>query len=600
MGILLSASGLSKAFGARRLFDGIAFSVSDGERIGLIGPNGAGKSTLLAVLAGEEPPDTGDLAPRRGLRMAHVAQDDRSEPGATVEGVLLEALRRDKPDEAERRAAADLFLARGSWPPVDQAVDALSGGWRRRLAIARAWIREPDLVLLDEPTNHLDIEGILWLEALLREPRPAAVVVTHDRRFLENVATRVVELNPAYPDGLFAVDGAYSAFLEERTLYLAARAHRHAALETNVRREVEWLRRNPQARTTKADHRVREAHRLVEELAESAQRQALDRAIDVDFAASGRQTKELLVASGVGAAVDGRRLFAGIDLTLSPGRRVGIVGPNGSGKSTLLRVLSGARAPDEGRVRQAPDLRVAWFDQERAPLDPDETLRHALSAGRDEVIYRGSRMHVAGWARRFLFGAAQLDQPLSSLSGGERARVRIAQLMLIPADVLLLDEPTNDLDIPSLEVLEESLVDFPGTVALVTHDRYLLDRACGAVLGLDGRGGAHIVADYAQWERWLASAAAEPAPQRTAPRAERPRPGLAAFERKELGRMEETILAAEEEVAAREARLSAPDVATDAARLQECWAEVQAARDRVAALYARWQELEEKRAASGR
>jgi ATP-binding cassette subfamily F protein uup len=333
---------------------------------------------------------------------------------------------------------------------------------------------------------------------------------------------------------------------------------------------------------------------MMAELADLKFRNTQARTAGIDFSASGRQTRELLVGRGLAKSLGGRALFRRLDLALAPRTRLGLIGPNGSGKTTLIRLLTGQIAPDGGALKRAEGLRVVLFDQARAQLDKGLTLRDALSPNSDTVTYRGSPMHVSGWAKRFLFKTEQLATPIRFLSGGEQARILIARLMLQPADVLILDEPTNDLDIPTLEVLEDSLLSFPGALVLVTHDRYLLETVSTDLLALDGRGGARHFASLDQWEAAQApppapAASAKPAPPAPAPSR------LSTSERRELDRMENRIEAAEEEVAALQRRMEDPAVASDAARLQETWDALPAAQSRVAALYARWEELEAKR-----
>jgi ATP-binding cassette subfamily F protein uup len=603
MSFLLSCQSLTKSFGRRPLFRNISLGVGDGERVGLIGPNGAGKSTLLKILSAQEKPDEGSVSTRRGARIAYVGQADHFPEGAAIHSTLAEAAGPGL-HEDEALLKVQVFLAQIGFPAEDAPLASLSGGWRKRVALARALIQEPDLLLLDEPTNHLDIQGILWLEETLRRGAFAAVVVTHDRYFLDNVATRMVEINRAYADGFLSFSGAYSAFLDQKAAYLAGQERLQDSMETQARREVAWLRRNPQARTTKADYRIREAHKLLDDLADVKQRNAEGRPIDVDFNATRRKTRELLVAKEVSRSIEGRTLFRDVSMTLTPGAKVGLAGPNGSGKTTLLRVLTGDLPSETGSIARADGLRVVYFDQHRAPLNPSDSLRNALSPSGDTVNYAGRSMHVAAWAKRFLFSTEQLEMPVAALSGGEQARVMIARLMLQPADLLILDEPTNDLDIPSLQVLEESLEEFPGAILLVTHDRYLLDRVSTQVLALDGEGGAAWFADYAQWEDALR--ARQEAARRPAAKTERPAgaaapsaPRLTASERKELSRMEESIMAAEARVEEIQRSLGDPAVATDPAKLQQAWEEQQKAQEAVTHLYARWEELEARRAAAG-
>ena len=590
MGVLLTCQGVSKQFGAAVLFEGLTAAIHEGERHGLVGPNGAGKTTLLRILAGLEPPDAGTVSLRRGARLAFVTQEPEFRPGLTV-GQVLEAAANDS-------IAAKTFLGLAGFRDPEQPVETLSGGWRKRLAIAEALSRKPDLLLLDEPTNHLDIAGIEWLEEALSGGGFAVVAVSHDRYFLENVATHMMELNRAFPGGLFRVDGNYSAFLEKRALFFEAQARAQASLAAKVRREIEWLRRGAKARTRKAKARVEAAQAMIEALQQAGARSAAETA-RIDFAATDRRTKKLVELEGVSLAAGGRLLFRDVTLVLSPGRRLGVAGPNGSGKTSFLRLLLGELAPAGGALRRADGLRMVYFEQHRRQIDPSLPLRRALAPEGDTVIWLGRPVHVNGWAKRFLFREEQLAQPVKSLSGGERARLHLARLMLKPADVLLLDEPTNDLDIPTLDVLEESLLEFPGAVVLVTHDRYLMDRVANGVLGLDGEGGSGLFADLAQWEDWLdarergrSASAPQPQPARAAPAAQRKK--LSYIEQREYDQIEHRIAEAEAQLAAAQAALQAPETVSDPAKLAACWEAVRAAQEQVDRLYARWAELEEK------
>ena len=595
MAVLLSCQSLTKAYGARPLFRDISLGVDENERMGLIGPNGAGKSTLLRIFAGEEKPDEGTVSARRGLRTAYIAQEDLFRAGATVESVLTDSLAGEHLDEVEREVRLEVALNRVGFARRDQAVETLSGGWKKRLSLARALVREAELVLIDEPTNHLDLEGVFWLEGLLREASFAFILISHDRVFLENVTTRIVELHPQYAEGFLSVSGTYSAFLMQREEYLGAQANRQSALATQVKREIEWLQRGAQARSTKAQGRINQAGQMIDELAELKYRNNQTRTAGIEFSASGRQTRELIVGKDLTKSLGDKTLFRHLSLTLAPGTRLGLLGPNGSGKTTLIKLLTGELSPDLGLVKRAEGLRVVLFDQSRAQLDKSLSLRDALSPNSDTVIYRGNPMHVSGWAKRFLFKTEQLTTPLRYLSGGEQARILIAQLMLRPADVLILDEPTNDLDIPTLEVLEDSLLSFPGALVLVTHDRYLLESVSTDLLALDGKGGARHFASLDQWQ------AAQTPPPSAAPAASRPKAPvpaasrLSTAERRELGQIERKIEAAEEEVAALERKLEDPKVASDAAKLHEVWEALPVAREKAAALYARWEELETRR-----
>jgi len=601
---LLRLSDVSFAHGGRPLFEHVSLTIDPGERLGIIGRNGGGKTSLLSVLAGDLPPDGGERWVARGTKLAWVVQEPTFPPGLTVRQALQAALERlpaaPHEDEVARDVRVDKTLHLLAFPDQAQAVEALSGGWRKRLAIACALVSDPDVVLLDEPTNHLDLEGILDLEALLHASRAAFVLVTHDRAFLEATVTRMVELDRRYPGGTFSQTGTYSRFLEKRAEYLAGRAQAVESLDSRVRREIEWLSRGARARATKAKGHVEEAHRLMDELARLRADDKVARA-ELDFVASGRKTKRLVVGRRLGCALGGRRLFDDLDLVLGPGQRLGLVGPNGSGKSTLLRLLAGELKPDRGELRFAEHVQVVTFDQHRRELDPEQPLKTALAPDGDAVVYRGRQIHVSGWAARFGFEPGALLQPVGRLSGGERARVQVARLMLRPADVLLLDEPTNDLDIATLEVLEESLSDFPGALVLVSHDRYLLDRVCTTLLALDGRGGTAYHADLAQWEASLrpppsSEPRAPKAPPPARPRG--PKKPLTWKEERELEGMEAAVEAAEGRLAEAVVALEDPKVASSAVEAER-WFKAQAeAQGEVDRLYARWQELESKRSES--
>jgi ATP-binding cassette subfamily F protein uup len=648
---ILNAQSVTKQFGATPLFRDINLTVDDGDRIGLIGPNGAGKSTLLAILAGQVEPDSGELAVRKRARAAYVPQDSRFAAGLTIRQVLEKALAAAHVNESEREGRLRELTGRAGFTDLNAEAASLSGGWRKRLAVTEAMVIEPEVMLLDEPTNHLDLAGIEWLEELLRASSFAAVTVSHDRYFLESTSSQIVELNRVFADGLFRVKGTFSRFLEEKQLYLESQSRQQESLRNQVRTEIEWLRRGPKARTTKSKARIDSANAMIGELKAMDARTTINSA-GIDFEASQRKTKRLVeftdVACDVPAgetdsgndanpasintplvravgpgfspdtnptqsdralAPEARRLFTGLNFILTAGMKVGLVGPNGSGKTTLLRLLRGEIEPAAGTIRRADALRLVYFSQMRE-LDDSLTLRRALAPESDSVIHQGRTVHVASWAARFLFTGEQLNQPVRNLSGGERARVLIAKLMLEPADVLLLDEPTNDLDIPTLEILEENLLDFPGALVLVTHDRYLLNRVATTVLGLDGRGNIERFADYAQWEDWLqeqdqdksmrkadgsttgqrssANSASSANPANSAKKK------LSYLEAREFAAIEQRVEESDARLAAARDRVEHPEIATNAAALQEALSELDQAQHENDALYARWAELTEK------
>ena len=604
---IISAQGLSKKYGATPLFRDISFTISSGDCIGVIGPNGSGKSTLLEILAGRVKPGTGDVAVRKSTRLSCVTQISEFAAEDTIVAVVEKALERAAVPKSERAGRIAETLGRVGFTDRDARAATLSGGWRKRLAIAEALVQEPDVLLLDEPTNHLDLAGIAWLEGLLRNAVFACVVVSHDRYFLENVATEIVELNRLYTDGLLRVKGNYSTFLESKEMYLHAQRKEQAALANRVHTEIEWLRRGPKARTTKSKSRIDKAHEMIGELADLNARTRSTTA-KIDFSATNRQIKQLITLVGVTCELGGRTLFKDLNFAVTAGMRVGLVGPNGSGKTTLLRLLRGELTPTSGKIQRAEPLRIVYFDQSRR-LDPDLTLRRALAPDSDSVIYQDRVIHVAAWAARFLFAAEDLNQRVGKLSGGERARVLIAQLMLQAADVLLLDEPTNDLDIPTLEILEESLLEFTGALVLVTHDRYMLDRVSTVVLGLDGEGGAERFADYSQWDAWQrkglsarnkalnfggngAARSNARAESVTGPGTKRK---LSYQEAREFANIEDSIARAEAELSVKRAALADPELASDGQRLLDTCAQMEEAQHTVDRLYARWGELTEKK-----
>jgi ATP-binding cassette subfamily F protein uup len=594
LALLLSTTSIAKAYGSTPLFRDISLGIQDGDRLGVIGPNGSGKSTLLELLARRRDPDQGEVVLRSGATIAYVPQDSQFPPGESIRAVITRALERARVPESDREARLAESLGRSGFENFEAEAASLSGGWRKRLSITEALVQSPSILLLDEPTNHLDLAGIDWLEKLLKSASFACVVVSHDRYFLENVPTSVIELSRAYPNGLLQVPGKYSEFLEKKAEYLHAQSRRQQSLENRVRTEVEWLRRGPKARATKAKARIDNANSLISDLAGMKSR-ARTSSTGIDFVATDRKTKRLMHLENLSYGFDGRVLFDNLNFTITAGMRVGLVGANGSGKTTLLRLLRGEIEPLNGTIDRADGLRIVYFDQNRR-LDPDLTLRRALAPHSDSVIYRETVIHVASWASRFLFTSEQLNQPVNRLSGGERARVLIANLMLEPADVLLLDEPTNDLDIPTLEILEESLLEFPGALVLVTHDRYLLDRVSTVVLGLDGLGGTEAFADYSQWDAWQTQRklpkpkASGPAPAKAASARKR----LSYIENREYETIEDRVAEAELVLQSKRDTLEDPAVVTDGRRLEQIIREMGEAQDMVDSLYARWSELEAK------
>ncbi|MEJ2656241.1 MAG: ABC-F family ATP-binding cassette domain-containing protein [Desulfobacterales bacterium] len=591
--VLISTYFISKSYGAQPLFTDISLQIFEKERLGLIGPNGAGKSTLLKIFSDVESPDSGEISRKKGTHTIYLPQEDVLDPEKTIEEVLFKNIPKDlEAWQVGKRRQETIRLIQVD--NTSQKIKTLSGGWRKKLAIGQALFQKPDLLLMDEPTNHLDLEGILWLEKLLKDATFAFVLVSHDRFFLENTTNRIVELNRRYPEGFFKVEGNYSAFVEKREKYLQEQAKLETVLSNKVRREIAWLRRSPKARSSKARYRIDKAYKMQKDLETVKGRSSQNKSVEIAFDDTGRKTKKLLEAKKLQKTLSGKLLFDNLSLTLTRGMGMGIMGRNGTGKSTLIHILNGKLAPDAGSVKTVERLQIVTFDQKRELSNGNLTLRKALSPDGDAVIYQGRPFHVTAWAKRFLFQTEQLDMPVSRLSGGEKARVLIANLMLQPADILLLDEPTNDLDIPTLEVLEESLEEFPGAVVLITHDRFLMERLCDLLLYLDGLGGAQYFADYDQWLKYKENKpSVTPQSNKTSQSLLKQKPNKSAYEaRKEIDRIERQIEKAESIADSLQRQLYDTEITCDADRLAEIYAKHQEAKKKVEQLYQHWEELE--------
>ncbi len=598
--MLLTARNLIKAYPANLLFEGIGITVHEGERIGLIGPNGSGKSTLLKILAGILEPDDGEVVRNRGLRAVYVEQDDRFADDATPLSVVQESLDHSDESGMDPATRASITLTKLGFTDLDRSVGTLSGGWRKRLAIAKALAQDPELLMLDEPTNHLDLEGVLWLERFVQQVSCAIVFVTHDRRFLENTATRNIELSKAYPGGSFESNGNYTEFVKRKDAFLEAQQAEQTSIASKVRRDTAWLNQGIQGRQTRNKTQVQAAAARREQLKATSDRNAAPaRTASFAFHSTNRKTTKLLTLEGVSKSMGDKQLFDSLSLTLTPKQRIGLLGVNGSGKTTLMRLMSGDLLPDSGSIMRADDLQVVTFSQHRETLNQNHTLQEALCPYGESVNYHGHSFHVSGWATRFLFSKDQLSTPIKNLSGGEQARVLIANLSLLPADVLLLDEPTNDLDIPSLEVLEQSLMEFTGSIVLVTHDRFLLERISTEYLALNNEGDAKWFASIEQWQKASKAAATQAttkAPSSTSEKiaqsTTKPSTKLSYKYQLEFDGMEDAILEAETRVEELEAEAADPALVADHQRATEVYSKLKDAQAHVAQLYARWSELE--------
>jgi ABC transport system ATP-binding/permease protein len=591
MSLFLNCQLLSKSYGSRLLFQNLSLSIFSGDRIGLIGPNGSGKSTLLKILTGGENPDSGTIATKRGLRVGYVPQSCEF-PDEKPETILLKSLKLEQP-AYEKERLVQTWLSKLGFSGEEASAERLSGGWKKRLSIAQELLSSPDLLLLDEPTNHLDLEGILWLEKFLSKEVPSFLLVSHDRYFLQNMVNRTIEMNPVYPDGLLSIDGPYAHFLEIKEGFIKGQIQQERSIASKARRELEWLRQSPKARTSKSKSRVGDAHEILEGLSQIEDRNRQKRA-DIDFSATERETRKLLVAKNLSKEAGDRTLFRHLDFTLSPGTRIGLMGPNGSGKTTLLRILAGEIPPDQGTLKKADALQIVYFDQHRVQLSHHITLREALCPHGDFVDFHGQKIHVNGWCKRFLFSPDILDMTLERLSGGERARISMAHLMLQPADLLLLDEPTNDLDIPTLETLEESLLDFPGAIVLITHDRCMMNRICNAFLALGDPDWNELYADYSQWEASLKTSPTQAKPKEKKPELVPTKAKLSYAEKKEYDQIEGNIGQLENEVRELNAMLEDAEICQSPDRLQTICNQIGLTEIQIEQLYLRWEELNKK------
>lgn len=601
--LLISTYKLEKSFAGRVLFNNVSLGIEDGERVGLVGPNGAGKSTLLRILAGQMEADSGDVTSKKGLRLGFLEQT----PVFKAKETILEAILSKCPDQQESLGPAYEWLARLELSQFgeDFLVEDLSGGWRKRVALARELILEPELLMLDEPTNHLDVTSILWLEEFLERAPFATLIITHDRLFLQRVTNKIFDLDPKNPNYLLSINGGYLEYLEAKDILLKGQEQRELVLKNTLRRETEWLRRGAKARQTKQKARIERAGTLKDDVQDLSTKNKA-RVAKIEFKDAERNPQKLIQVEDISKAYDERVLFKNFSYLVNPKTRLALLGDNGTGKSTLIRILLGEEQPDSGKVSRADKLKVAYFEQNRETLKPKESvLKNIVSEG-DYVYFQGQYVFARSYLERFLFSRQQMDLPVEKLSGGEQSRLRLAQLMLNEAQVLILDEPTNDLDVATLSVLEDSLKDFNGAVILVTHDRYFMDQVASQIMAFhknpDGSTSLENFAGYLQWEEWFEEqkelAAAElrkEAEARKEAAKSAGKPGKLSFKEKyELENMESTILGLEDKLSAAQAESAKPEVVSQASKVQELYSVIADLQGQLEKLYARWAELEKK------
>ncbi len=606
MSSLLTSQDLSMTFSTDTLFDQVSLNIATSDKIGMIGPNGSGKSTLMKILSGALKPDQGIVQAKKHAVIAYVPQSEVY-PDSPILDIVADELKHTLPDEHERETQAYITLGKAGFVDFQQTPSALSGGWKKRLAIAKQLVKEPDLLLLDEPTNHLDIASIKWLEQLLKQAKFAYIVITHDRHFLNQISQTVIELSKAYPGGTFVSKGNYNQFLKHKDAFLESQQKQQQSLENKIRRDTAWLNQGIQGRQTRNKTQVADAASRRAELQQISTRNNQNSAANINFSGTDRKTTKLIVGQNLTKSFGEKHLFSDLEIILGHGTRLGIVGDNGSGKSTLINIITKELQPDVGQLKHAENLKIVTFTQTRKQLDPKMTLQQALCPVSDVVHFQGSQMHVAAYAKMFLFEKEQFKTPVGDLSGGQQARILIAQLMLQEADLLILDEPTNDLDIPSLEVLEESLKQFPGALLLVTHDRFMLGRLCDQLLCMDGQGTTKYLADYHQWENYLIKQAQlqkdqekqrqENEAKRKAKKNASPSPTkkLSYKDQREFDQMEEVILEAESHLAELQKQSHQPENTQDHAQATALFQTIAKAQTHVSQLYARWEELEAMR-----
>ncbi len=598
MSHLLSTQNICHSFGAHTLFTNISLNFSEKCRTGLIGPNGSGKSTFLEIISEKRQPDSGQLFKRKHARIVYISQHDHFDESQSVEELV--AGHAAGADATERLNLTRRHLSEARFTDTSVAVATLSGGWKKKVAIVCGLVQNPDLLLLDEPTNHLDIATILWLENILSQAKFGFIVVSHDRQFLENIAREVIEINKCYPEGSLRFPGNYSHFLEKRALFLKSQQDAETTLANKVRRETTWLRRGPKARATKAKYRVNEAHQMQSQLTNLKKLNNSTRQMQAGLTGTGRKTKKLLSADTIQKNWQTTPLFKDLSFVLGPGSRLGLVGKNGCGKTSLMHVLSGKDQCDSGTITYADNVKITLFDQKREQLDQNQTLRRALAPEGDSIIYQGRTIHVAGWAKRFLFDPDQLEMPVSHLSGGEQARILIAGFMTSEADIILLDEPTNDLDIESIEVLEESLQEFPGAIVLVSHDRAFLNSIATEVIGFNET--THNCEIYGDYEQWLKDTTTKAKPikikKKTTPK-KQSKTKLSYKEKQELAAMEDDIQEAEDHLATCHKKVNDPAITSNPEQLTQWCNDLTASQEKVDNLYSRWDELEEKKSSLG-
>jgi ATP-binding cassette subfamily F protein uup len=595
MSVLISVHELKFAFSHRILFEGLTFSINTGEKIALIGQNGAGKSTLLKILAGEMDADSGTVSRGRGLRLGYLPQTPTLPLHLSAREAIYESV--TSLEDWSQVGAAEEAMSR--LQIRDIKVSEMSGGWKKKVALARELAKNPDVLLLDEPTNHLDVESILWLEEWVRNSPLCIVNISHDRAFLNRVSKRVIEVDRRNPGGILSHDGNYEGFLQMKAEYLETMASREESLKNVLRREMEWLGRGAKARTTKQKARIDRAGDLKSEVADLSSRNRVQSAVLEFDTGNDRGPKKLVELKEVSKSYGEKKILSNFSLKVGPNTRLGLMGRNGVGKSTLIRLIAGGEEGDTGTIERADRLQVSYFEQNRDALDPDISVLRSVCPYGETIEFQGRKMHVRGYLDRFLFSGPNVDVLVGKLSGGEQARLLLAQLMLRPANLLILDEPTNDLDMQTLGLLEDCLEEFPGAVILVTHDRSFMNAVCNQILAQPEM---IFFSDIDQWEKWFKAELKKQGSTETRfsgtnlkePEIKRGKKKLSYKDQIDYDKMESTIAEREARLGELEMSAQKPEILANAVELQKITAEMALIQMDVEKLYTRWAELEAK------
>ncbi len=591
MSLLVSAHKLSHSYGGRTLFSDLGCGVYEGDKIGLIGPNGAGKTTLFKILSLTIKPDSGDVVHRKGLRVGFLQQNVSMDDSKSWFNHLFEI----EPDYSELlQTLAKLELTELS---EDLLFSECSGGLQKRIGLAAEILKKPDILFLDEPTNHLDVDSIIWIEDFLKDSNFSYVLVTHDRLFLERTCTKIFDLDKRNPKFLLSTDGDLAEHLEKKEQLIAQQKSTVDKLKNTLTRETEWLRRGAKARQTKQKFRIQN-HAVIKSELENLRGKVSSKSFEFDFGDK-RTPKKLLEIKDLDFSYGDRQIFNKFNLLITGTTRLGILGRNGSGKSTLLKLILGQLQANGGSLQLTDGIKVSYFEQTKQTLDLSVSVLKNICPQGDYVKYQGQHVYAKSYLEKFGFSYDQMDLPVEKLSGGEKSRIRIAQLMLEESQLLLLDEPTNDLDFESLASLQKALAEFPGGIILVTHDRYFMDVCSNQIMYMNPPESTELFSDYFQWEEYFFRADVLKEQEKQAARAAAKKPavkkGLTFKEVRELEGIETEISGLEERLGVLQTESQWEETIANSKRTYEIFVEIEKTNQKIAILYERWQELDLKK-----